>query len=348
VLAATTGTLRSGVAKARATDEARLNEGWALLHQATERCRLLDQHTAEHREQARKEAEEIRASAAEEAEEVLASARESARGILARVHHEAMEIVSEVRQRIPSTVGPPNPALAGEEAKRAAQHLLDQARTNAYGLLANVQQRLEEVEDREALLHAREESANSRAEGLSLQEARLAIREAEAHDRERELHLREEQLHALEDRLNREREALESREEMVNQVNSDLARHQETLNLREASLQERMDRMLNQRRTSMEQEFEQRRAENLEACRADFRAKTDAALVRYKQGCEALERQVRDMEVDMKGAHEVRRGAERALAEADATINSLRHDALRLEEENTVMVQQIVEISREL
>jgi hypothetical protein len=36
------------------------------------------------------------------------------------------------------------------------------------------------------------------------------------------------------------------------------------------------------------------------------------------------------------------------LAEADATINSLWHDAQRLEEENTVMVQQIVEISREL
>jgi hypothetical protein len=29
-------------------------------------------------------------------------------------------------------------------------------------------------------------------------------------------------------------------------------------------------------------------------------------------------------------------------------INTLRRDALRLEEENTVMVQQIVEISREL
>jgi hypothetical protein len=71
---------------------------------------------------------------------------------------------------------------------------------------------------------------------------------------------------------------------MVNQANSDLARHQETLTQREASLQERMDRMLNQRRTSMEQEFKRRRAENLEACRADFRSKTDAALVRYKQG----------------------------------------------------------------
>jgi hypothetical protein len=109
-----------------------------------------------------------------------------------------------------------------------------------------------------------------------------------------------------------------------------------------------MDRMLNQRRVSMEQEFKRRHTENIEACRADFRSKTDAALVRYKQGREALERQVRDLEAELKGAHEVRRGAERALAEADATINSLRCDMQRLEEENSVMVQQIVEISREL
>jgi hypothetical protein len=82
--------------------------------------------------------------------------------------------------------------------------------------LANAQQRLEEVEDREALLRAREESTNSCAEGLSLQEAGLVVREAEARECERELHLQEEQLHALEDRLNREWKALESREEMVN------------------------------------------------------------------------------------------------------------------------------------
>jgi F0F1-type ATP synthase membrane subunit b/b' len=125
VLAAMTGALRSGVAKACAADEARLNEGWTLLHQDTERCRLLDQHAAERRKHARKEVEEIRASAAEEAEEVRASARESAREVLARAHHEAMDIISEVCQRLPSTVGPPNLALAGEEAKRAAQHLLD-------------------------------------------------------------------------------------------------------------------------------------------------------------------------------------------------------------------------------
>jgi hypothetical protein len=109
-----------------------------------------------------------------------------------------------------------------------------------------------------------------------------------------------------------------------------------------------MDRMLNQRWVNMEQEFERRCAENLEACRADFCSKIDAALVRYKQGCKALECQVRDLEVDLKGVHAVHRGAERALAEADATINSLRRNALRLEEENMVMVQPIMEISREL
>jgi hypothetical protein len=50
-----------------------------------------------------------------------------------------------------------------------------------------------------------------------------------------------------------------------------------------------MDPMLNQRRVRLEQEFERRCAKNLEACHADFRAKTDAALERYKQGQEALE-----------------------------------------------------------
>jgi F0F1-type ATP synthase membrane subunit b/b' len=116
----------------------------------------------------RKKAEEICASATEEAEEALAIARESVREVLARAHHKAMEIISEVRQRLPTTVGPPNPALAGEEAKRVAQHLLDQARANADGLLANARQRLEEAEYHEALLHTHEESVDSHAEGLSL------------------------------------------------------------------------------------------------------------------------------------------------------------------------------------
>jgi flagellar biosynthesis/type III secretory pathway protein FliH len=177
-------TFENEVARARAAEQVRLDDGWALLHLATERCRLLDRRAAEHREQARKEAEEICASTADEAEEVLVGARASAREILAKAHHEAMEIISAMRQRIPSTIGHPNPPLAGEEVKRAAQHLLDQARTNADGLLSNARQRLEEAEDHEALLHAREESADSRAESLSLQEAGLTVREVEVHDRE--------------------------------------------------------------------------------------------------------------------------------------------------------------------
>jgi hypothetical protein len=135
---------------------------------------------------------------------------------------------------------------------------------------------------------------------------------------------------------------------MVSQSTAELTRHQEALNQREASLQGRMDHMLNQRRVSMEQEFERRRIETTEACRADFRSKTDAALVRYKQGREILERQVHDLESELRGAHEVRRGAERALAEADATIASLRRDVQRLEEENLASVLQGVETSREL
>jgi hypothetical protein len=113
---------------------------------------------------------------------------------------------------------------------------------------------------------------------------------------------------------------------MASQSNNELTRRQEALNQREASLQVKMDHMLNQRRVSMEQEFERRRDEFTEACRADFRSKTDTALARYKQGRETLERQVRDLETELRGAHEVRRGAERALAEADATIASLRRD----------------------
>jgi hypothetical protein len=68
---------------------------------------------------------------------------------------------------------------------------------------------------------------------------------------------------------------------MVNQANTDLAQRREALQLHEDSLQERMDRMLNQRRITLEQEFERKHAENLEACCADFCAKTDATLLRY-------------------------------------------------------------------
>jgi exonuclease VII large subunit len=131
------------------------------------------------------------------------------------------------------------------------------------------------------------------------------VREAKVCHRELELRLQEEPLSALRDWLDREREALESREEMINQANIDLAQCRETLQERESSLQERMDHMLNQRRVSLEQEFKRKHAKNLEACRADFCSKTDTALERYKQGRETLERQVRDLEADLKRAHEV-------------------------------------------
>jgi hypothetical protein len=81
--------------------------------------------------------------------------------ILAQARTKAAEITAAVRQRIPLTVGPPNPALAGEKARCAAQLLLDQARADADGLLSNARQRLEEAEEREAQVHAHEESTNS-------------------------------------------------------------------------------------------------------------------------------------------------------------------------------------------
>jgi septal ring factor EnvC (AmiA/AmiB activator) len=80
----------------------------------------------------------------------------------------------------------------------------------------------------------------------------------------------------------------------------------------------------------------------------DFRSKTDAALERYKQGRETLERQVRDLEVELKKVHEVRWGAERALGETDTMMSVLQRDISRLEEENEAMVQQIVDITKRL
>jgi hypothetical protein len=87
---------------------------------------------------------------------------------------------------------------------------------------------------------------------------------------------------------------------------------------------------------------------NLEACRAYFCSETDTALERYKQGHEALERQVWDLEANLRRAHEVRRGAVRALEGTDVTMNALQCDMSRLEEENAVMVQQIVDLTKGL
>jgi hypothetical protein len=109
-----------------------------------------------------------------------------------------------------------------------------------------------------------------------------------------------------------------------------------------------MDHMLNQRWVSMEQEFKQRHKETTEVCRVEFRSKTDAALLMYKQKCKALECQVRDMEAELKGAHKVHQGVERTLAEANATIATLWRDVQRLEEENSASALQGVEMSGEL
>jgi chromosome segregation ATPase len=135
---------------------------------------------------------------------------------------------------------------------------------------------------------------------------------------------------------------------LVNQANTDLARRPEELQQREDSLQEHMDRMLNQQWVAMEQEFERRHTEYIESCHADFRSKTDTALARYKQGHETLEHKVRDLEAKLKEAHKVHRGTKHTLAEADTTIRTLQGDMGRLEEENSMMVQRIVKISREL
>jgi hypothetical protein len=68
----------------------------------------------------------------------------------------------------------------------------------------------------------------------------------------------------------------------------------------------------------------------------------------YKQRRKVLECQVRDLEAELKGAHEVRQGAERALAEVDATITLLWRDVQRLEEKNSASALQGVEMSGEL
>jgi hypothetical protein len=135
---------------------------------------------------------------------------------------------------------------------------------------------------------------------------------------------------------------------MVSQTAADLTQRQEALQHRESSLQERMDCMLNQRRVSLEQETEQKRAESLEAHRVDFRTKTAAALERYKQGWEALERQVRNRVAKLRKAHEMRMGAERALEQADTTMGGLQREMSRIGEENEAMVQQIVGLTKEL
>jgi multidrug resistance efflux pump len=81
--------------------------------------------------------------------------------------------------------------------------------------------------------------------------------------------------------------------------------------------------MLNQRWVSLEQKFERRRAESPTNTALE---RYNTVLEQYKQGWEALERQVRDLEAELRRAHEVRRGAERALEQTDAMMNVLQRE----------------------
>jgi multidrug resistance efflux pump len=71
---------------------------------------------------------------------------------------------------------------------------------------------------------------------------------------------------------------------------------------------------------------------------AEFRAKTDTALERYKQNRDTLEHQVRDLEAELKRAVESRRGAERALEMSTITLDDVHADMERVEQENEAMV----------
>jgi hypothetical protein len=108
---------RAGITRARAAEHAELDKGWAKLHEALERSRLLEERAVARCEIATREATEIRASTIDEAKEILAKAKAAAGEILTQTHAEAVEILAATRQRIHLTVGAPNPALAGEEAR---------------------------------------------------------------------------------------------------------------------------------------------------------------------------------------------------------------------------------------
>jgi hypothetical protein len=189
------------VARARAAKRAELDASWGPFHVALERSRFTEERVVSHHETARREASEIRVSSTNEAEQILVKAKAVVEGILVQATAEAEETMATVHHRIPLTVGPPNPALAGEEARCASEHLLNQAKANADNFLSSTQQKLEATEEREAQVHAREESADSRAANLDLKEEVL--------QREQESRCHKEQLSMLQDQLNREREALE-------------------------------------------------------------------------------------------------------------------------------------------
>jgi hypothetical protein len=66
--------ISTGIAKAHAVERMDIEENWARLHQALERCRLAEKCSMARCQAARTEAREIRESATAEAEEILAKA----------------------------------------------------------------------------------------------------------------------------------------------------------------------------------------------------------------------------------------------------------------------------------
>jgi hypothetical protein len=75
---------------------------------------------------------------------------------------------------------------------------------------------------------------------------------------------------------------------MVGETSGVLSRREDDLSQKEATLQERMDSMLNQRQISLEQDTKGKWLNYYEMIRAEFHTKTDVALERYKQHSDAL------------------------------------------------------------
>jgi hypothetical protein len=125
---------------------------------------------------------------------------------------------------------------------------------------------------------------------------------------------------------------------MIGETSGVLSRCEDDLSQKEATLQERMDSMLNQRQISLEQETKGKWLDYYETIHAEFRTKTDVALERYKQHSDALERQVWDLEVGLKEAAESHRGVEQALEEASAERDYALSNLEQVEQENQAMV----------
>jgi prefoldin subunit 5 len=171
-------------------------------------------------------------------------------------------------------------------------------------------------------------------------------REREVLWRGQEIGRHEESLSMLEDRLNREREALKTQENMTRENFEALAQHGDTLNQREATLQETTD--LVQRWLALEHVTEQMHAQNYEVLHKDFHAKTDAALERFKKHREDLDCEKRDLEAELKKVMESRRDIERVLEEVATGRYGALSNLDHVEQENQTLIQQIAPLTQAL